>query len=154
MQIKIVTLLVLLTILLCLVSCGGSNQSEITIPAAGQEISGESETTTPVETSPTQVATNEVIPEVEESPPPGNSDVEEGTSTSGPSTTNLSSSENQREWPQDIGSNHIGALGNSLDGVEGAWIRPLPGTLLTECCSEGDLLADLLLRGRGLLDHE
>ena len=130
MQIKIVTPLVLLTIFLCLISCGGSKQSEIAIPAAGQEISGGSETTTPVETSPSQVGTNEGIPEVPESPPSANPGLEEGTSTSLSSTTNLPSTENQREWPEDIGSNHIGALGNSLDGVEGAWIRPLPGRFI------------------------
>ena len=46
MQIKIVTLLVLSATFLCLVSCGGSNQSEIAIPATFQEISGESEAIT------------------------------------------------------------------------------------------------------------
>ena len=130
MQIKIVTLLVLSATFLCLVSCGGSNQSEIAIPATGQEISGESEATTPLETSPSQVATNEGIPEVPESPPSANPDLEEGISTSLSSTTNLPPSENPREWPEDVGSNHIGALGNSLDGVDGAWIRPLPGRFI------------------------
>jgi hypothetical protein len=34
------------------------------------------------------------------------------------------------EWPSDVGTSHIGALGQELEGFPGGWIRPLPGTFV------------------------
>ena len=121
MQMRIGTLVVLLTTFLWLAACGGSNQNEIVISNPSQESPGTTETKAPSQTSSAHIPTIEAEDEVDQGAPSNKSVLIDGGSTL------VSPSVNLTKWPEDIGTNHIGALGNSLDGVDGGWIRPLPG---------------------------
>ena len=65
--------------------------------------------------------------------------VKDTTSSHAPTPTNMpvptnvphqASGVSRLEWPSDVGTSHIGALGQELGGFPGAWIRPLPGNFV------------------------
>ena len=65
--------------------------------------------------------------------------VKKATSTYTPTPTDMpvptnvpsqASGVSRLEWPSDVGTSHIGALGQELEGFPGGWIRPLPGNFV------------------------
>ena len=141
-MIKFFKLLLLSSIFCVLVTCGEDAPSETAPPSkdvASSEIEVATAISTPIATITSTVVKTpvrdttvtpspavEVIATVERisaSAEPVTDDVAKASISPAPMQQQLT-------WPIDVGTNHFGALGNTLDGVDGGWIRPLPGRFI------------------------
>lgn len=124
------------------VSCGGDGPSEIA-PSSQDVASSEIEVATVIPTPigtatstvvKTPVRNTTVIPsptvEVIATVEAISASAEPVTDAAAKVSISPTPMQQQLTWPIDVGTNHFGALGNTLDGVDGGWIRPLPGRFI------------------------
>ena len=87
--------------------------------------------TAPTPAEAVKKTTSTYTPTPTDMPVPTN--VPSQASTDMPVPTNVpsqASGVSRLEWPSDVGTSHIGALGQELEGFPGGWIRPLPGNFV------------------------
>ena len=109
---RIVLLIAGIVSILLATGCGGRQ----TAPTPVEAVKKTTSTYTPAPTKYTPAPT-EYTPAPTDIPVPTN-------------VPSQASGVSRLEWPSDVGTSHIGALGQELEGFPGGWIRPLPGNFV------------------------